>query len=154
MVLTAQLVEQFAKYGGYIGILTGILIAASLTAVMFLWKKLDQIEKDNTKKFEKLREEKDKSQIEHTKELKGVLELMNKDRFDDSRDYNKEIQRITEDANQTIRGLSYAMDQLKISLMNENRDMKEATKITNDKIKEIHSMLTQLEMNLQNTLNH
>jgi ABC-type transport system involved in cytochrome bd biosynthesis fused ATPase/permease subunit len=112
MPITAQVLEQFARYGGFIGILTGVLVAASLTAVVFLWRRLMQVEQDYGKRIEKLHQEQKEKLETYSKEFQDILILTHNERIAETKEVTKEMVRILEDTNQTIRGLSYAIEKL------------------------------------------
>jgi uncharacterized membrane protein len=58
--MSPEIIEQFAKYGGYIGLLMGVMIASMCTAIVFLWRhKLrlqDQLIEVQNKRVEEAKE--------------------------------------------------------------------------------------------------
>jgi hypothetical protein len=48
--------RQFAEYGGYIGLLTAVIVVASLAAVVLLWRRLMKIEQAYQDKIQLLYE--------------------------------------------------------------------------------------------------
>jgi hypothetical protein len=85
--MAVELVEQFAKYGGLIGLMIGVMVVGLGSAVVILWKQ-------NAKLQDKLQEVHDA-------------------RIEESREMNEHLLNYTNKSNEAITGITMAVNSLK-----------------------------------------
>ena len=66
--------EMFAKYGGYIGLLMGIIVMIQSTTLVFVWRRLIHVQN----KLDEVQEKRVSDAKETNKELLGQTEDYNK----------------------------------------------------------------------------
>ena len=85
--MAIELVKQFAKYGGLIGLLFGVMIVGMLSVIVILWRQ-------NTKLQDKLEEAHDA-------------------RIEESRDMNELLLNYTNKSHEAVTGITMAVNSLK-----------------------------------------
>ena len=95
--MATNVIIQFAKYGGFIGLLLGVIVVGMAIAVYILWKQ-------NLKLHDRLQEVQDA-------------------RVEESREMNTHLISSTTKSNEVINGITFAMNSLKdVMIMRAHRD--------------------------------
>lgn len=93
--LSPEIIKQFAQYGGYIGLLTAVLILVCFAAIWFLWKHLAI----RDKKFESLHSE-----------FRETLVKVQEKRVVEAKSVSDQLAKLTEETNKAIHGLTDALE--------------------------------------------
>jgi len=104
--VTTEAIKQFAQYGGYIGLLTAILIIALGAAVVFLWKQMTKIQDASKVEIEALQ-----------KEFRDFLTQIQDKRIAETKDMGEQVAKVNEETNLALRGLTDALNNLKDVLL-------------------------------------
>jgi len=122
-----ETIKQFAQYGGYIGLLTGVLIVALLGAIIYVWRYAMKLQGQNDinqnafqEKFILLQTDHQKSISTLQEKYQEALTSLQDKRIKESKEVRDLIVSFSDDNNKMIQGLTEAMNAWKEAMVRGN----------------------------------
>lgn len=130
--MSTELIKQFAQYGGYIGLLTGVLIAAAFAAIAMLWKQLKADRKAATDNIENLHKtcresieglHKEYQQViaDTSTQYRDQLTQLQEARVSESKEVSDHVQKIIVENNEAVRGLTSTITLLRDVIISRSK---------------------------------
>jgi len=122
--MPVETIKQFAQYGGYIGLLTAVMVVGLGFAVMYLWRYIQKLmvqinttQEEHQKTLTSLQEEYQKTITSIQEKYQVTLTDLQDKRVEESKEVRELLMDFSNENNTVIRGLTEAMNAWKEAMV-------------------------------------